>query len=597
MKTPRLKELKRLNERLKKSRWNNYRPILGASAVLWSRLSGDTKVIGFVRSRQWRKLYEYVDSLRGTVYSTAALHFAASQLIAVVRKFPWDPALIGTDPEGTAISSFMAAEHRCKWVNRWFRARRRCFDDTWEQPLSRIRGFVRYVLGDMPNLPEIYDLCDLTEGANLGVHGDATNLSRKLLAKSWSVTPSALPYFAAALCHNVHFATKVARGNGVVQSLWVSDKDLQGSCDLVAYNKVAFVPKDAGTFRSVATEPLGNGYLQKGTDLQMRKHLKRVGFDLSDQSLNQRLACEGSVDESEDGFCTIDLKEASNSICTEFVKEALPPEWFCYLERIRSPMFRLPSGKDVRYEKFCSMGNGFCFPLQTLLFASICHAANAGKPGVDYAVYGDDIIVRRKVFEDVVLLLKRFGFKTNSRKTFSQGPFRESCGANWYKGEDVTPFTLDFELDSLSSMFKAINLARRNSATSRVFSSAVAALIKRLPEEFRFFRPFKGPVDTGIDLLDLQFKPSWGRSSKFQCPEWWELHSRPIEDDWWRSIPDNGWVVMAGAVRGHPRLRMFTFRRTVEMRVRRVARSGDVTPWDHDPALRYGGVWRGKYRA
>lgn len=597
MKTPRLKELQKLDKSLKTSRWNNYRLLLGAAAAQWSRLSGDTSAIGFVRSKSWRRLLEYSDSLVSTVYDTAELHFSANQLAALVRKYPWDPALIGTDPKQQALTTFLASEHRCKWVNRWFIARRRTYDDKWEPLLSRARAWIRHVLSDTPDLRAIYDKCDLTGGANVGVHGDATNLSRKLLADHWSVTPTALPFFAAALCHNFHFATRVARGNNVVQSLWVSDKDLQGSCELVAYNKVAFVPKTAKTERSIAIEPLGNGYLQKGTDLYMRSLLHRVGIDLSDQSLNQKLAREGSLSESEDGFCTIDLSAASDSVSFEIVRELLPPDWVRYLDSIRSPSYMLPDGSVSRYQKFCSMGNGFCFPLETLIFASLCHAVSAGKAGSDFAVYGDDIIVRRKVFGNVISLLNRLGFKTNSRKTFGSGPFRESCGSNWYRGKDVTPFTLDFEVDSLGSFFKAINLARRNENTSLLFRSAVTSLIMKLPDQFRFFRPFTGPVDSGIDLRDLSFNPRWTRNAKFQCSSWFELHSRPVVDDRWRSVANSDWVVMAAALRGHPSTQLFTYRRKVEMRVRVIARSGDVAPLGQDTIPSRGGIWRGRYIA
>ena len=115
-------------------------------------------------------------------------------------------------------------------------------------------------------------------------------------------------------------------------------------------------------------EPLLNGFVQKGTDLEMRRLLRKVGIDLSDQSHNQRLAKRGS----EGGFnpyCTIDLSAASDSLSYEVVKSFLPAEWFEYLCDIRAPRFLLAGADHTeRYEKFCSMGNGFCFPLQTLLF-------------------------------------------------------------------------------------------------------------------------------------------------------------------------------------------------------------------------------------
>jgi hypothetical protein len=43
------------------------------------------------------------------------MHFAAHQLAALVRKYPWDPKLIGTDPEAAARETFIQTEKR--WVD------------------------------------------------------------------------------------------------------------------------------------------------------------------------------------------------------------------------------------------------------------------------------------------------------------------------------------------------------------------------------------------------------------------------------------------------------------------------------------------------
>lgn len=565
MKTPRLSELKRLNKTLKEKSGSNYRRLLALAITQYARVTGDLSLLGYLRSKRYDLLYAASDALSAQLYTDATKHFVAHQVVALIKKYPWDPAVVKLDPEATARRAFLASEHRCKWMNRWALASYRRKVDV-EDPLVRMaRSFIRDVLGTSPDLRSIYAQCDFTAGASVGVHGNATNLGRKLQAEKWSVTPSALPYFAAALCHQPHYATKVARGNGQVQSLYVSDADVRESCELVSYNKVAFVPKTAKTHRSIAVEPLGNGYLQKGTDLEMRKRLKKVGIDLSDQSLNQRMARYGSEDDSEEGFCTIDLSSASDSISVGLVKLLLPPAWFRFLDSIRSPSYLDSDGVEKRYEKFCSMGNGFCFPLETLIFAAVCHACKADRFGKGCAVYGDDIIVRKKIFPDVVSLLKRFGFKTNRRKTFCSGPFRESCGANWYGGEDVTPFTLDYALDNLSAIFKAINLSRRNDRTAAFFSEAHRLLLSCVPDPWRFYRPTRGPADTAIDFLDLQLPaPRWRWSKTLQSPRWFELQMGPSRDS---SLDPQSWVVLAAALRGHPSERPFVIRRQVEMRV------------------------------
>lgn len=438
--------------------------------------------------------------------------------------------------------------------------------------ICRVCAPILYVLEEHPDLERVYNLADVTGGASLGVHGDATNLARKLLARNWTVTPSALPYFAAALCNNVTYATRVATGNGVVQSLHVSESDVKRSSVLVNANKIAFVPKTAKTYRSIAVEPFGNGYLQKGIDLLMRNHLKRVGLDLSDQTRNQELARQGSLGSSEDSFCTIDLSSASDSISIELVREVLPPDWFNLLNRVRSPSYLL-NGTEYRSEKFCTMGNGFCFPLETLIFASACHAVNAGRCGDDFSVYGDDIIVRRKVFDDVLRLLNRIGFKANVKKTFSSGPFRESCGANWYSGEDVTPFTLDFRLDSLSSMFKFVNLARRNPRSSSFLEDSIRFVLSRIPDQFLFYRPYKGASDTGIDPIGIQLTRKWWSTRKTPWTlHWLELETRPVKDE----LRCPSWVVLAAALRGHSSEAPFTYRRKVVTRVRVTSRPGDL---------------------
>jgi hypothetical protein len=212
------------------------------------------------------------------------------------------------------------------------------------------------------------------------------------------------------------------------------------------------------------------------------------------------------------------------------------------------------------------------------------------RPGRDFRVYGDDIVVRKSIAREVITLLAKVGFKTNARKTFVEGPFRESCGSNWYKGEDVTPMTLDRKLDSLENLFKFINLGRRNELTRLFLEDAVSLVIKEIPDQFLFYRPYKGRPETGIDPQGLEFKPRWTRNSAFQCPEWVELHVVPVEDRTAVTPDHHGWVIMAAALRGHPSSKPFVLRRTVSIRARRVARSGpEMGPAQDAPAVDYRG--------
>jgi hypothetical protein len=431
----------------------------------------------------------------------------------------------------------------------------------------------------------VYNECDFGPGASLGCHGDATSFGRKITLPELSVTPGACYYAASGLLQFEHlkdrFFEKRTLPNGweiCCYDTSVALQRLRGSLQLVQHNKVSFVPKTAKTHRSIAVEPLLNTFVQKGTDQLLRKLLKRVGLDLSDQSRNQQMAREGSLDSSEEGFCTIDLSSASDSISIGLVRHLLPPAWFEYLNALRSHYFQLPGSEDnILYQKFCSMGNGFCFPLQTLIFASIAYAVGCGKVGVDFRVYGDDIIVRKKHFEDLLSMLKTCGFQTNNQKTFSEGPFRESCGADWYEGIDVRPYTLDFELANLASLFKFINLARRSPLTTEVLSPGIMEAISLIPDEFQFWRPFKGQPDSGLDPLDYQ--PRYPTAVRFkralQCFEWIELETRSVKDD----VDVPYWGVLAAALRGHESSMMFTFRRRTRTSMRYVAHSGATAQW------------------
>jgi hypothetical protein len=116
----------------------------------------------------------------------------------------------------------------------------------------------------------------------------------------------------------------------------------------------------------------------------------------------------------------------------------------CLLDGCRSDLAEF-EGKRLRLQKFSSMGNGFTFPLQTLIFYSLAWALQPAievgpqRPQVAVA-YGDDIIVPSDVAPKLAELLRYVGFKVNAEKSFWEGPFRESCGKDYFLGVDVRPW-------------------------------------------------------------------------------------------------------------------------------------------------------------
>lgn len=223
-------------------------------------------------------------------------------------------------------------------------------------------------------------------------------------------------------------------------------------------NVMFTVPKTTIIDRCACKEPDINMFIQKGAGRVIQRALKKAGIDLNDQSRNRNLAREGSKTGM---LATIDLSSASDSVSRELVYTALPICWFTFLDSIRSPNTEI--GKDVHVnEMFSSMGNGFTFELESLLFYALARttAYFTGTRGV-ISVYGDDLIVPSTMFPDLEWVLSYFGFTVNSKKSFFEGSFRESCGGHYDGGRDITPFYVKEPISTLSDLIKFCNALRR----------------------------------------------------------------------------------------------------------------------------------------
>lgn len=200
--------------------------------------------------------------------------------------------------------------------------------------------------------------------------------------------------------------------------------------------------------RTTCTEPSINTYYQLGLGGVLEGILKRF-FQINletQQSLNRHLARVGSVTGR---YATIDLSSASDSISRTIVKELFGREVVELLDRFRCSYTRLPKefgGEIVELHMISSMGNGYTFPLQTMIFSAIVRAAyricgvpyrGSSAKSPTFGVNGDDIIVDIRAYNLVIEMLGAYGFSVNRTKTFSEGPFRESCGGDYYIGHYV----------------------------------------------------------------------------------------------------------------------------------------------------------------
>lgn len=536
MKPSELKVLSLLRTSLRTHSFPRYVELLGQLLASYRDCSFLRPLADAWRRRDWEGVYIAADSLSSQKYDDATQHFVANQFALLVKKYPFPKGILDLQPEKRATKTFLSSEKRMGLVNRKFaflnHSRSR---DRFRVKAVAARRWIRTLLGPTPSYRSVLSQCDFGSGASLGVHGNATHILAKLNSEKWSVTPGAFHHGFAGIMANYHYLEQLLPkgpdGVMVCYDYEYAFEAYKRRVHVVNNNKLSFVPKTAKTHRVIAVEPLLNGFVQKGIDLEMRKRLKRVGIDLRSQSRNQEMAREGSRTDDDESFVTIDLSSASDSISIELVRYLLPDDWFRLLDRTRSKYYSL-NDLTSRYNKFCSMGNGFCFPLETIIFASACFSSGCGKPGVDFMVYGDDIIVRKKYASDVLALLAHWGFKMNADKTFLEGPFRESCGSDWFGGEDVRPFTLDYGLDSLENLFKFLNLSRRSPRTEMFFGSVRGSVVRLIPVLYQFWRPLPGNPDSGIDTTgDEHLYSKNCRYDKVSASwSWRELVHVPITD-------------------------------------------------------------------
>lgn len=230
---------------------------------------------------------------------------------------------------------------------------------------------------------------------------------------------------------------------------------------LVEGSRLATVPKNEETDRTIAIEPSGNMALQLAVGVYLEEVLRSIGLDIRHQQVrNNALAKAGSIDGS---LATIDMKSASDLILIDLCRKLLPSQLFSFMLRIRSPQCEFPDKTTARLNMMSTMGNGFTFPLMTFLFVALLYATRLRRGGPSNyinwntaGVFGDDIVCTIDESEDLISVIEASGFIINKDKSYLSGPFRESCGGDYFKGYDCTPFYVK-ALNNEAEIYVAIN--------------------------------------------------------------------------------------------------------------------------------------------
>lgn len=196
---------------------------------------------------------------------------------------------------------------------------------------------------------------------------------------------------------------------------------LRATCTLSRVSRVTTVPKNNTRDRVITCESLWTMVAQLSLASSLRHHmLVKLGIDLDTlQGVHRSLIRTGKA--------TIDLSKASDSNYTCVMFSLLPLRIYSMFESVRTGIFEVTSNDGPTYvplRMYAPMGCGCTFEIMTLMLLAHCRVLDSGS-----SVFGDDIIITQSKAPELVQHLESHGWKINQNKSFTHGPFRESCGA------------------------------------------------------------------------------------------------------------------------------------------------------------------------
>lgn len=367
------------------------------------------------------------------------------------------------DLDKVAMQKFEKFELLCKRTNARFRklecdpqykGRTVALHQAVQRKISRI-------LGEF-SIQEFFEVADWGPGATTLIKSFDASATNKFQCEI-GITRDLYNLLPSALLQEVY-------------PLWVQHISGVGFPNFQVGNRIVTVPKDATANRVIAIEPGFNLWFQLAVGTMIQRRLLRCGIDLRDQSKNQRLAYISSKDEVN---ATIDFSSASDSISKEVIRELFDhcsysergknnlSTWFSILDSCRSH-YGHRDGTWVLWDKFSSMGNGFTFGLESLLFYAIAkscaeeiHRTSPNAEEGDVSVYGDDVIIPRNCLELFSTMCEFYGFVINEKKSHFSSLFRESCGAHFMAGVCTKPVFLKEHLTDVLSVYRLANSIRR----------------------------------------------------------------------------------------------------------------------------------------
>jgi hypothetical protein len=450
-------------------------------------------------------------------------------LCSLLKKFPFSDAESPYDTKQNAIVKWQDAERQCGETN--IRLRNYAESDL-PQWVHHARRLIHDTIGDLTPARIMKMLRDGEHGKGTTTECPfrASTVYHKYKSTELFATSSAKNYAKAAISLNRRWYDYLDREplrkqvpNPNSSAGYVESQLLDDVISICESERISFVMKDAKTMRPIGIGNSLNMYVQLGIKRELTRCLQRVGVDLTDQTKNQELARMGSIQGCFDDrvnylqqSSTIDLASASDTVSIGICELLLDPLWFGFLFDLRHESGVL-EGDTIVYNKMSAMGNGFTFPLESLLFWAIARATaevqHTELDSCDLAVYGDDIICPLWLTHELIENLQWSGFSVNTEKSFIDGPFKESCGADYFSGINVRPFYLKRRLTTAKDIYHVCNalLPRTLDLSDRV-SQGYRAIYQFLTDVVTQ----QGPV-IYRPLSDIIKRDPSGRMQYFDC--------------------------------------------------------------------------------
>jgi len=401
---------------------------------------------------------------------------------SIVSKWNYDNS---SAADSAALAKFLTSNKRCQewslpreydtWTEMLVTGFKDAIASFWERPTRFGDSVIPLPLFDNPL--DLFHEGRIGPGSNIGARGGDFYTK----------------FFASPLTSTSESLYKWYRRYTANFPEWANAESIRiehfGGARIVTGSRLSFVPKNDKISRCICTEPTLNTYFQLGVAAHLERRLReRYGIALQQQQFKNRdLARLGSLT---NGLITLDLSSASDSISLNMVRQLFPPDFVRWLELFRCVETQVPGMGTVPLYMISSMGNGYTFPLQTLIFSAVVTSAanlrgirlGSSQSGNTWGVFGDDIICPSSLTRDVIHLLDVLGFTVNSDKSFVEGPFRESCGSDFYLGTNIRGVYLK-DLNTQASRFVAINQLLRFETRTGI---SLRRLIARIALECKF---------------------------------------------------------------------------------------------------------------